>query len=103
MINTLTKLRILNYIGSIGPIILVNIYRLSIQAMKCMIKLLLLLGRHLASRVIKQLNEQIATAVLNINRCYNMLFHTAWPHSLLCIVILFAVMSCMEVGLAMQD
>ena len=28
-------------------------------------------GKHLASRVIKQLNKQITTAVLNISRCYN--------------------------------
>ena len=35
-------------------------------------KILPLLGRHLASRTIKQLNEQITKAVLNIDRCYNM-------------------------------
>ena len=45
--------------------------------MKYMIKLLPLLGKHLASRAIKQLNKQITTAVLNIGRCYNTLFHAS--------------------------
>ena len=44
--------------------------------MKCVIKLLPLLERHLASKAIKQLNEQIITAVLNIGRRYNTQFHT---------------------------
>ena len=57
--------------GSIGPVILVNIYMLSVQVMKHTIKLLPLLGRHLASRAIKQLNEYITTAVLNTGRQYN--------------------------------
>ena len=35
--------------------------------MKCMIKLLPLLGQDLATRVTKQLNKQITTAVLNIS------------------------------------
>ena len=38
---------LLNYIGFIdliGPVILVNVYMLSVQVMKCMIKLLSLLG-----------------------------------------------------------
>ena len=44
--------------------------------MKRTIKLLPLLGRHLASRAIKQLNEHITTAVLNTGRRYNTQFHT---------------------------
>ena len=59
-------------IGLIGPVILVNVYMLSVQVMKHMMKLLPLLGQHLASRAIKQLNEQITTAILNISRRYNM-------------------------------
>ena len=35
-----------------------------------------LLCWHLASRTIKQVNEQITTAVLNISRQYNTEFHT---------------------------
>ena len=65
---------LLNYIGSIGsigPVILVNVYMLSVQVMKRTIKLLPLLGRHLASRAIKQLNVHITTAVLNTGRRYN--------------------------------
>ena len=65
---------LLNYIGSIGLIglvILVNVYMLSVQVMKHTIKLLPLLGRHLTSRAIKQLNEHITTAVLNTGRRYN--------------------------------
>ena len=58
-------------IGSIGPVILVNVYMLSVQVMKRTIKLLPLLGQHLASRAIKQLNEHITTAVLNTGRRYN--------------------------------
>ena len=54
-----------------SPVILVNVYMLSVQVMKCTIKLLPLLGRHLASRAIKQLNEHITTAVLNTGRWYN--------------------------------
>ena len=70
MINDL----LLNYIGCIGsisPVNLVNVYMLSVQVMKRTIKLLSLLGRHLASRAIKQLNEHITTAVLNTGRQYN--------------------------------
>ena len=66
--------KLLNYIGSIGsigPVILVNVYTLSVQVMKRMIKLLPLLGWHLASKAIKQLNEHITTAVLNTGRRYN--------------------------------
>ena len=69
MINDLRITKLLNYIGStgsIGPVILVNVYMLSIQVMKCTIKLLSLLKQHLASRAIEQLNEQITTVVLNI-------------------------------------
>ena len=55
----------------VTPVILVNVYMLSVQVMKRTIKLLPLLGRHLASRVIKQLNEHITTAVLNTGRRYN--------------------------------
>ena len=72
MTYSITKL--LNYvgsIGSIGAIILVNVYILSVQVMKRTIKLLPLLGRHLASRTTKQLNEHITTAVLNADRRYN--------------------------------
>ena len=49
---------------------------LSVQVIKCTIKLLPLLGQDFALRAIKELNEQIATAVLNIGRCYNTYFHT---------------------------
>ena len=66
---TITKL--LNYIGSISPVILANVYMLSVQVMICTIKFLPLLGPHLASRAIKQLNEQMITAVLNIGRYHN--------------------------------
>ena len=55
----------------LGPVILVNVYMLSVQVIKRTIKLLPLLGRHLASRAIKQLNEHITTAVLNTSRQYN--------------------------------
>ena len=75
MINDLRITKLLNYIGSIGsigPVILVNVYMLSVQVMKRTIKLLPLLGQHLASRAIKQLNEHITTAVLNTGRRYNM-------------------------------
>ena len=34
-------------------------------------KIATITGIHLDSRAIKQLNKQIATAVLNIGRCYN--------------------------------
>ena len=76
LLNKLYRIyyKLLNYIGSIGsidPVILVNVYMLSVQVMKRTIKLLPLLGRHLASRAIKQLNEHITTAVLNTGRQYN--------------------------------
>ena len=78
-INSLNHL-LLNYwttyIGSIGPVILVNIYMLSVQVMKSTIKLLPLLAQHLTSRAIKQLNEQITTAILNFGRWCNISFHT---------------------------
>ena len=60
------------YVESIGSVILVKVcivayvYMLSIQVTKYMIKSLPLLGAHLASRAIKQLNEQIGIAVFNI-------------------------------------
>ena len=70
----ITKLLNCWYIGSIAPVILVNVYMLliSVEVMKCMIKLLPLLEWHLTSRAIKQLNEQITTAVLKIGRHCNM-------------------------------
>ena len=58
-----------------------NIAMLSIQVMKRTIKSLPLLGKHLDSIAIKQLNEQIVIAVLNIGRCYNTLFYSGVPIS----------------------
>ena len=71
--------------------------------MKRIMKLLPLLGQHLASRVIKQLNEQICTVVLTLADGTECNFTLAWPHSLHCMAIPIAVTSCMEEGLATQD
>ena len=49
------------------------------------------------TRAIKQLNEQITTDVTTSNSTL------AFPHPLSCMAISIAIMSCTEVGIAMQD
>ena len=66
--------------------------------------MLALLGRHLVSRVIKQLNEWIVIGVFKhwqtSTTCNSIL---AWPHPLLWMVMSLVVMWWMEEGLATQD
>ena len=78
-------------------------YMLSIQVMKCTIKLLPLLKQCLASRAVKQLKEQIIITVLTLADATTHNSTLVLPHSLLCRAISLAITPCMEVGLAMQD
>ena len=52
------------------------------------------------TRAIKQLNEQITTDVTTRNSTCNSTL--ALPHPLSCMAISIAIMSCIEMGIAMQ-
>ena len=57
----------------------------------------------LSLKTIKQLNEQIIMGVYALADATSHNSRVAWPHLLLCMAILLAVMSYTEAGLAMQD